>query len=65
MAYLTEEVTKQDKKNQLNKKFKQLLEKRIVVAKKKIDEQNNYKKANEDLIRLVERRISIFQKELN
>ena len=65
MAYLTEEVTKQDKKNQFNKEFKQLLEKRIVVAKKKIYEQNNYKKANEDLIRLVERRISIFQKELN
>ena len=65
LAYLTEEVTKQDKKNQCNKEFKQLLEKRIVVAKKKIDEQNNYKKANEDLIMLVERRISIFQKEVN
>ncbi len=65
LAYLTEEVTKQDKKNQFDKEFKQMLEKRIAVAIKKIDEQNNYKKENDDLIRLVEKRISIFQKELN
>ena len=48
LALITEEVTKQNDKKDFQEEFSQLVEKRFIITQKKLAEQNNQKKANEE-----------------
>ena len=64
LAFVKEEVKKQNNKRSFNQEFKNLVEKRIALTHRKLIEQNNQKNFNEDLKRLIEKRFAIVQKEL-
>ena len=64
LAFVKEEVIKQNNKRDFNQEFKKLVEKRINLTHKKLIEKNNQKKLNEDLKRLIEKRFAIVQKKL-
>ena len=64
-AYVKEEVTKQNNKNNLDKQLKNLVKTRIEKAHNKLVKQNQQNKLNNDLKNLVEKRIKIVSKQLN
>ncbi len=64
LAFVKEEVIKQNNKRDFNLEFNKLVEKRIALTHKKLIKQNNQKKFNEGLKRLIEKRFAIVQKKL-
>ena len=64
LGYLTEEVSKTNYKNDINKQLKSLIEHRVKITHQKIVKQNNDKKLNKDIILLVEKRIKLTHKRL-
>ena len=64
-AYVKEEVTKQNKKNNLDADLKELIETRVKIVHTKLVEQNEKNYLNKDLRQLVEKRIKIVRKKLD
>ena len=65
LAYFKEEVTKYNKKEDLNAELKQLIETRVTIAQKRLAQQNEQNYLNKDLRQLVEKRIKIVRKNLD
>ena len=59
LSYITEEVSKKNEKNHLNKDFKDLIEKRVKIVHQKLVDQNNETKMIKDFKRLVEKRVKL------
>ena len=49
LGYITEEVSKNNKENQINEDFKNLIEKRVKTVHEKLVDQNNEPKIIKDL----------------
>ena len=64
LTYITEEVSKNNKENRLNKDFKDLVEKRVEIAHQILVDQNNEKKIIKDFKLLVEKRVKFTHKKL-
>ena len=64
LSYITEEVSKNNKENRLNKDFKDLIKKRVEITHQKIVDQNNEKKIIKDFKLLVEKRVELTHKKL-
>ena len=64
LGYITEEVSKNNKENQINKDFKNLIEKRVEIVHQKLVEQNNESKIIKDFKLLVENRVELTHKKL-
>ena len=64
LSYITEEVSKNNKENRLNKDFKDLVKKRVEITHQKIVDQNNEKKIIKDFKLLVEKRVKLTHKKL-
>ena len=65
LAYVTEEVKKNNYKKDVNKELRELLEKRVKIMHQKIKDQNKLKLANKEFIKLVEKRILVSHKKLD
>ncbi len=65
LAYVKEEVTKYNKKEDINADLKRLIEKRIQIAQKRLAQQNEQNYLNKDLRLLVEKRIKIVRKKFD
>ena len=61
LNYITEEVSKNNKENQINEDFKNLIEKRIKITHKKLKEQN---KIDKEFKLLVEKRVKLTHRKL-
>ena len=64
LSYITEEVSKNNKENRLNKDLKDLIKKRVEITHQKIVDQNNEKKIIKDFKLLVEKRVKLTHKKL-
>ena len=64
LSYITEEVSKNNKENQINEDFKNLIEKRIKTVHQKLVDQNNEPKIIKDFKLLVEKRVKFTHKKL-
>ena len=64
LSYITEEVSKNNKENRLNKDFKDLVEKRVEITHQKLVDQKNEKKIIKDFKLLVEKRVKLTHKKL-
>ena len=64
LNYITEEVSKNNKENQINEDFKNLIEKRVEIVHQKLVEQNNESKIIKDFKQLVEKRVELTHKKL-
>ena len=64
LSYITEEVSKNNKENQINEDFKNLIEKRVKTIHQKLVEQNNEPKIIKDFKLLVEKRVKFTHKKL-
>ena len=64
LGYITEEVSKNNQQNRINKDFKNLIEKRVQIAHQKLMNQNNEKKIIKDFKLLVEKRVELTHKKL-
>ncbi len=64
LSYITEEVSKNNKENQINKDFKNLIEKRVKTVHQKLVDQNNEPKIIKDFKLLVEKRVKFTHKKL-
>ena len=64
LGYITEEVSKNNKENQINEDFKNLIEKRVEIVHQKLVEQNNEPKIIKDFKLLVEKRVELTHKKL-
>ena len=64
LGYITEEVSKNNQQNRINKDFKNLIEKRIQIVHQKLMSQNNEKKIIKDFKLLVEKRVELTHKKL-
>ena len=64
LGYITEEVSKNNKENQINEDFKNLIEKRVEIVHQKLVEQNNESKIIKDFKLLVEKRVELTHKKL-
>ena len=64
LTYITEEVSKNNKENRLNKDFKDLVEKRVEIAHQILVDQNNEKKIIKDFKLLVEKRVQLTHRKL-
>ena len=64
LSYITEEVSKNNKENQINEDFKNLIEKRVEIVHQKLVEQNNESKIIKDFKLLVENRVELTHKKL-
>ena len=53
LGYITEEVSKNNKENQINEDFKNLIEKRVEIVHQKLVSQNNESKVIKDFKLLV------------
>ena len=62
--YITEEVSKNNKENQFNKDFKDLIEKRVKIVHQKLVDQNNETKIIKDFKLLVEKRVKLTHNKL-
>ena len=62
--YITEEVSKNNEENRINKDFKNLIEKRVEIAHQKIVQQNNEPKIIKDFKLLVEKRVGLTHQKL-
>ena len=64
LSYITEEVSKNNEHNRINKDFKDLIEKRVKIVHQIIVDQNNETKIIKDLKLLVEKRVELTHKKL-
>ena len=64
LGYITEEVSKNNKENRLNKDFKDLVKKRVEITHRKIVGQNNERKIIKDFKLLVEKRVKLTHRKL-
>ena len=64
LNYITEEVSKNNEENRINKDFKNLIEKRVKIAHQKIVQQNNEPKIIKDFKLLVEKRVGLTHQKL-
>ena len=61
LKYITEEVSKNNKENQINEDFKNLIEKRVKITHQKLKDQN---KIDKEFKLLVEKRVKLTHKKL-
>ena len=64
LGYITEEVSKNNQENRINKEFKNLIEKRVEIVHKKLVDQNNESKIIKDFKLLVEKRVELTHQKL-
>jgi len=64
LSYITEEVSKNNQENRINKDFKDLIEKRVEIVHQKLVDQNNESKVIKDFKILVENRVELTHKKL-
>jgi len=64
LSYITEEVSKNNDQNRINKDFKEMIEKRVKKVHQKLVDQNNETKIVKDFKLLVEKRIELTHKKL-
>ena len=64
LNYISEEVSKNNKENQINEDFKNLIEKRVKTVHQKLVDQNNEPKIIKDFKLLVEKRVKLTHKKL-
>ena len=64
LNYITEEVSKNNKENRLNKDFKDLIEKRVKIVHQKLVDQNNEPKIIKDFKLLVKNRVELTHQKL-
>jgi len=64
LGYITEEVSKNNQENRINKDFKDLIEKRVEIVHQKLVDQNNESKVIKDFKLLVEKRVELTHKKL-
>ncbi len=64
LSYISEEVSKNNKENRINKDFKNLIEKRVEIVHQKLVDQNNEPKVIKDFKLLVEKRVELTHKKL-
>ena len=61
LGYITEEVSKNNQENRINKDLKNLIEKRVKIVHQKLNDQN---KLNRDFKILVKKRVELTHKKL-
>ena len=64
LSYITEEVSKNNEQNRINKDFEDLIEKRVKIVHQKLVDQNNETKIIKDFKLLVEKRVELTHKKL-
>ena len=64
LKYITEEVSKNNEQNRINKDFKDLIEKRVKKVHQKLVDQNNEPKVIKDFKLLVEKRVQLTHEKL-
>ena len=64
LGYITDEVSKNNQSNRINKDFKDLIEKRVEIVHQKLVDQNNEPKVIKDFKLLVEKRVELTHKKL-
>ena len=64
LNYITEEASKNNEENRINKDFKNLIEKRVKIVHQKLVQQNNEPKIIKDFKLLVEKRVELTHQEL-
>ena len=64
LNYITEEVSKNNEENRINKDFKDLIEKRVKIVHQKLVDQNNEPKVIKDFKLLVEKRVQLTHEKL-
>ena len=64
LGYITEEVSKNNKKNQINEDLKNMIEKRVKTVHQKLVDQNNETKIIKDFKLLVEKRVKLTHNKL-
>ena len=64
LNYITEEVSKNNEENRINKDFKNLIEKRVKIVHQKLVQQNNEPKIIKDFKHLVEKRVELTHQNL-
>ena len=64
LSYITEEVSKNNQENRINKDFKDLIKKRVEIVHQKLVDQNNEPKVIKDFKLLVEKRVELTHKKL-
>ena len=64
LNYITEEVSKNNEQNRINKDFKNLIEKRVKIVHQKLVQQNNEPKIIKDFKFLVEKRVKLTHNKL-
>tara|TARA_Y100000817_G_C16457354_1_gene367765 strand:+ start:90 stop:488 length:399 start_codon:yes stop_codon:yes gene_type:complete len=64
LSYITEEVSKNNQENRINKDFKDLIEKRVEIVHQKLVDQNSETKTIKDFKLLVEKRVNLTHKKL-
>ena len=64
LNYISEEVSKNNEENRINKDFKNLIEKRVKIVHQKLVDQNNETKIIKDFKLLVEKRVKLTHNKL-
>ena len=64
LNYISEEVSKNNEENRINKDFKNLIEKRVKIVHQKLVDQNNETKVIKDFKLLVEKRVKLTHNKL-
>ena len=64
LNYISEEVSKNNEENRINKDFKNLIEKRVKIVHQKLVQQNNEPKIIKDFKLLVEKRVQLTHEKL-
>ncbi len=64
LNYITEEVSKNNKENRINKDLKDLIEKRVKIVHQKLVQQNNEPKVIKNFKLLVEKRVQLTHQKL-
>ena len=64
LGYITEEVSKNNQENRINKDFKNLIKKRVEIVHQKLVDQNNEPKVIKDFKLLVENRVELTHQKL-
>ena len=64
LNYITDEVSKNNEENRINKDFKNLIEKRVKIVHQKLVQQNNEPKIIKDFKFLVEKRVELTHQKL-
>ena len=64
LSYITDEVSKNNEENRVNKEFKDLIEQRVKIVHQKLVDQNNEPKIIKDFKLLVENRVELTHQKL-